>query len=143
MLKEFREFAMKGSMIDLAVGVVIGGAFGAIVTSLVNDIIMPTVGMLLGKADFKDIFAVLSEGADVKGPYPSLAAAQEAGAVTLNYGQFVNTLVNFLIVAFAIFFVIRTMNRMKREAPPAPETPAEPSDEVKLLTEIRDSLQAK
>lgn len=143
MLKEFREFAMKGNMIDLAVGVIIGGAFGAIITSLVNDVIMPAVGLLLGKVDFKDLFLVMSEGATVKGPYGTLAAAQEAGAVTLNYGQFVNTIVNFLIVAFAIFFVIRSINRMKREAPPAGEAPAEPSEEVKLLTEIRDALKAK
>ncbi|HRK20456.1 MAG TPA: large conductance mechanosensitive channel protein MscL [Fimbriimonadaceae bacterium] len=143
MLKEFREFALKGNMIDLAVGVIIGGAFGTIVTSLVNDVIMPAVGMLLGKVDFKDLFAVLGEGATVKGPYDSLKAAQDAGAVTLNYGQFINTIINFLIVAFAIFFVIRAMNRMKREAPAEPEAPATPSEEVVLLTEIRDALKAK
>lgn len=143
MLKEFREFAMKGNMIDLAVAVIIGGAFGTIITSLVNDIIMPAVGMLLGKVDFKDLFAVLGEGATVKGPYDSLKAAQDAGAVTLNYGQFINTVINFLIVAFAIFFVIRTMNKMKREQTPAPEAPPELSEEAKLLVEIRDALKAK
>ncbi len=143
MLKEFREFAMKGNMVDLAVGVVIGGAFGAIVTSLVNDIIMPLVGMLLGRTDFKDKFLVLSTTGEKTGPWDSLAAAKADGATLLTYGVFINAVVSFLIIAFAIFMVVKGINRMRREPAPAPEAPAEPSDEVKLLTEIRDALKAR
>jgi len=133
MLKEFREFAMKGNVIDLAVGVIIGGAFGKIVSSLVDDLIMPPLGLLLGKVDFASLFINLS-GQD----YATLAEAKKAGAATLNYGLFINTIVNFLIVAFAIFFVVRAMNRMKKEeaAAPAPL----PAQEV-LLGEIRDILK--
>src|SRR5512135_2633533 len=116
MLKEFREFAMKGNMLDMAVGIIIGAAFGLIIASLVNDIIMPPIGLLLGNVDFANIFAVLKEG-KVPGPYPSVAAAKAAGAVTMNIGLFINTIINFIIVAFAIFLVIRNMNRLKREAP--------------------------
>ena len=118
MLKEFREFAMRGSVVDLAVGVIIGGAFGAIVTSLVNDIIMPPIGVLLGNVDFTDLFINLSGGS-----YPSLAAAQEAGAATINYGVFINTIINFLIVALALFFVIRGMNSMQKKEEEAPAEP--------------------
>jgi large conductance mechanosensitive channel len=143
MLKEFREFAMKGNMIDLAVGVIIGGAFGTIVNSLVNDVIMPAFGVLLGKTDFKDKFIVMATAEGQPGPFGSLAAAKEAGATTLNYGVFVNAVVSFLIVSFSIFIVIKAMNRMRREPDPTPEAPMEPSDEVKLLTEIRDALKAK
>jgi len=114
MLKEFKEFALRGSVIDLAVGVIIGGAFGKIVTSLVNDIIMPPIGMLLGKVNFTDLFIDLSG----KG-YATLADAKTAGAATINYGLFLNTILDFLIVAFVIFLVIRQMNRMKRPAPAA------------------------
>ncbi|MEX0807569.1 MAG: large conductance mechanosensitive channel protein MscL [Dongiaceae bacterium] len=135
MLKEFREFAMRGSVIDLAVGVVIGAAFGKIVTSLVNDIIMPPIGLLLGGIDFSNFFVTLSGG-----EYPSLTAAQEAGAATLNYGVFINTMIQFLIVAFAIFLVIKQINRLKREQPPAPAAP--PRQEV-LLEEIRDAIKSK
>jgi large conductance mechanosensitive channel len=121
MFKEFKEFAMRGSVLDMAVGIIIGVAFGAIVSSLVADVLMPPFGLLLGKVDFTNLYILLS-GA---GPYPSLAAAQAAGAVTLNYGLFINKIISFLIVAFALFLVIRSMNRMKKksEAPaPAPTT---------------------
>jgi large conductance mechanosensitive channel len=144
-LKEFKEFAVKGNMLDMAVGIIIGAAFGTIVSSLVNDVLMPPIGMLLGGADFSDLFLTLSAGA-VPGPYATLAAAQEAGAVTLNYGVFINAIISFLIVAWAVFFVVRGFNRMKKkeeaveEAPPAPP---EPSAEEKLLTEIRDLLKAQ
>lgn len=123
MIKEFREFAMRGSVLDMAVGIVIGVAFGAIVSSLVTDVLMPPVGLLMGGVDFTNLFVVLSSGQTV-GPYASLAAAQEAGAVTLNYGLFINKIISFLIVAFALFQVIRSMNRLKRktEAPPAEPT---------------------
>ena len=109
MMKEFREFALRGNVIDLAVGVIIGAAFGKIVTSLVNDVIMPPLGLLVGQVDFSDLFVSLS-GED----YPSLAAAKEAGAATLNYGLFINTVIQFAIVAFAIFLLVRQMNRIKR-----------------------------
>ena len=116
MLKEFKEFALKGNAVDLAIGVIIGAAFGAIVTSLVSDIMMPPIGKALGGVDFSNLFVVLGDGT-----YPSLAEAQKAGAATINYGVFLNRLINFLIVAFVLFMVVKGMNRMKREAPaPAP-----------------------
>ena len=118
MLKEFKEFAMKGNVMDMAVGIIIGAAFGLIVTSLVNDILMPPIGLALGNVDFSNIFAVLKEG-KTPGPYPSIAAAKAAGAVTMNFGLFINTIINFIIVAFAIFLVIRNINRLKRPAPEA------------------------
>ncbi len=123
MLKDFREFAMKGSLVDMAIGIVVGVAFGAIIQSLVADVLMPPVGLLLGKVDFANLFAVIKEGA-TPGPYASLAAAGATGAVTINYGKFINTLINFLIVAFAMFLVVRQMNRVKRrlEAPAAVTT---------------------
>lgn len=122
MLKEFKEFIAKGNAIDLAVGVVTGAAFGAIVTSLVNDILMPPIGLLLGDTDFTNLFAVLKEGSTA-GPYDSLAMAQEAGAVTINYGLFVNSLIMFVIIAFVIFLVVKGVNRMKRaEEEAAPTT---------------------
>lgn len=145
MLKEFREFAVRGNVLDMAVGIVIGAAFGSIVQSLVNDVLMPPIGMLLGGVDFSDLFLTLSEGT-TPGPYATLSAAQEAGAVTINYGQFVNSVISFVIVAFAVFLVVRGFNRMKRkrevEAEEAPTAP-QPSTEVKLLTEIRDLLQRR
>ena len=124
MLKEFKEFAMRGNVIDMAVGIVIGAAFGTIVKSLVSDIIMPPIGLLLGKVDFANLFAVLKQGEAVAGPYASLADAQAAGAVTINYGVFINTLISFIVIAFAIFMVIRSMNKLKKkeEAPPAEPT---------------------
>jgi large conductance mechanosensitive channel len=118
MLKEFKEFAMRGNVLDMAVGVIIGAAFGGIVTSLVNDILMPPIGLVLGKVDFVNLFISLSGRS-----YPSLKAAREAGAATLNYGLFFNTVLNFLIVAFAIFLLIRQVNRLRRpEAAPVPAT---------------------
>ncbi len=120
MFKEFREFALRGSVLDMAVGIIIGVAFGAIVSSLVADVIMPPIGLLLGKVDFANLYVILTAG-QTPGPYASLAAAQQAGAVTLNYGQFINKIISFLIVAFLLFLIIRSMNRMKRKAePPAP-----------------------
>ena len=116
MLKEFKEFALKGNAVDLAIGVIIGAAFGGIVTSLVNDIMMPPIGKALGGVDFSNLFLVLGDGT-----YPSLKAAKEAGAATINYGVFINVVINFLIVALVLFMVVKAMNRMKREAPaPAP-----------------------
>jgi large conductance mechanosensitive channel len=120
MLKEFKEFAMKGNVLDMAVGIIIGAAFGVIITSLVNDVLMPPIGLLLGNVDFANIFAVLKEG-KTPGPYASVAAAKAAGAVTMNIGVFINTVINFVIVAFAIFMLIQSFNRLKKqqEAPPA------------------------
>ena len=136
MLKEFKEFAIKGNVIDMAVGVVIGGAFGKIVGSLVTDVIMPPIGLLLGKVDFTNLFLNLSGT-----PVASLADAKAKGLATLNYGVFINTTFEFLIIAFAIFMVVKQINRLKREAPAAPAAPPEPSNEEKLLAEIRDLLK--
>ena len=124
MFKEFKEFAMRGNVIDMAVGIVIGAAFGTIVKSLVSDIIMPPIGLLLGKVDFTNLFTVLKAGAKTAAPYTSLTDAQAAGAVTLNYGMFINTIINFIIIAFAIFMVIRSINKFKRQeaAPVEPIT---------------------
>ena len=124
MLKEFKEFAMRGNVIDMAVGIIIGAAFGTIVNSLVQDVIMPPIGLLLGNIDFSNFFAVLKEG-KVAGPYATVAAAKAASAVTINYGVFINTILSFIIVAFAIFLLIRSINKLKREAEapsPAPAT---------------------
>ena len=126
MFKEFKEFAMRGNVLDMAVGIVIGASFGAIVTSFVADVIMPPIGFLLGNIDFSSLFIILKEG-KVPGPYESLAAAKAAGAVTVNYGVFLNTIISFLIVAFAIFLLIRNVNKLKREqeVPPAAPTTKE------------------
>lgn len=126
MLKELKEFAMRGNVVDMAVGIVIGAAFGVIVKSLVADVIMPPIGLLFGNADFSNLFVILKQGATA-GPYASLADAQKAGAVSVNYGAFINTIISFVIVAFAIFFLIRGMNRLKRkeEAPPVEPTDKE------------------
>lgn len=113
-ISEFRTFAMRGNVVDMAVGVIIGGAFGTIAKSLVNDVLMPPIGLLLGGVDFSDLFVVLDQG-DPVGPYSTLAAAQEAGAVTINYGVFANSVVSFLIVALAVFMLIRAINAMHRE----------------------------
>lgn len=123
MFKEFKQFAMRGNVVDMAVGIIIGAAFGAIVKSLVDDVIMPPIGMILGNVDFSNLFVVLKEGAAAAGPYVSVEAAKRAGAVTLNYGLFINAVISFLIVAFAVFMLIRTMNRLKT----AEEGPAEPT----------------
>jgi large conductance mechanosensitive channel len=138
MLKEFREFAMRGNVMDMAVGIIIGAAFGKIVTSLVNDIIMPPIGLLMGNVDFSNLFVNLNMDAT----YASVAAAQEAGAPIIKYGVFINTVLDFVIVAFAIFMVIRALNRLrkKQEAAPPPPPPG-PTAEEKLLVEIRDLLK--
>jgi large conductance mechanosensitive channel len=124
MLKEFKEFAMRGSVVDMAVGIVIGAAFGTIVKSFVDDVLMPPIGLLLGNVDFSNLFITLKEGSKAAGPYASVAAAKAAGAVTLNLGMFINTIISFIIVAFAVFLVIKGINRMKREQE---EPPAEPT----------------
>jgi len=142
MLKEFKEFAAKGNMLDMAVGIVIGAAFATIITSLVNDIVMPPIGMALGGVDFAEFYKVLEPG-DPAGPYATLAAAKEAGAVTMNWGIFINALISFIIVALALFFVIKGFNKMKAEEEAAPEAPPEPSAEETLLAEIRDLMKAK
>ncbi|RMH89451.1 MAG: large conductance mechanosensitive channel protein MscL [Calditrichaeota bacterium] len=123
MLKEFKEFAMRGNVVDMAVGIVIGAAFGAIVKSLVADVLMPPIGLLLGDVDFSNLFIVLKEGAGAAAPYASLADARAAGAVTINYGTFINTIINFLIIAFAIFLVIQQMNKLKKQEEAKPEAP--------------------
>lgn len=137
MFKEFKEFAMKGNMLDLAVGLVMGTAFGAIVASLVKDVIMPPIGLALGGIDFASLFVVLREG-KTPGPYPTVDAAHGAGAVTLNWGLFVNSIVSFIVIALAIFFVVKAMNRMRK----AEEAPAVPPRSETLLEEIRDILKA-
>lgn len=122
MFKEFKEFALKGNVLDMAVGIIIGAAFGVIVTSLVQDVIMPPIGLLLGSMDFSNIFSVLKEG-KVAGPYGTLAAAKAAGAVTINWGVFVNAIINFIIVAFAIFLLVKAFNKARREKEAAPAAP--------------------
>ena len=122
MLKEFKEFAMRGNVVDMAVGIIIGAAFGAIVKSLVDDVIMPPIGMLMGNVDFSNLYVVLKEGAAAAAPYASLADAKKAGAVTINYGVFINSVISFLIVAFAVFMLIRNINRLKKEEAPAAST---------------------
>ena len=134
-VKEFKEFAMKGNVMDMAVGFIIGGAFGKIVSSLVNDVIMPLVGKATGGVSFTDLFFNLGEG-----EYKTLAEAQEAGAAVLAYGQFIQNIIDFLIIAFCIFLMIKAMNKMKKEKPAEPEAPAGPTQE-ELLTEIRDLLK--
>ncbi len=134
MLKEFRDFAMRGNVLDMAIGVIIGGAFGKIVSSLVSDVLMPPIGLLLGKVDFSSLFLNMSGT-----PQPSLAAAKASGAPTLNYGVFLQSLFDFIIIAFVIFMLVKQVNRFKKEAPPAP--PAGPTNEEKLLMEIRDALK--
>jgi large conductance mechanosensitive channel len=126
MLKEFKEFAMRGNVVDMAVGIIIGGAFGTIVKSLVSDVVMPPIGLMLGGVDFSDLFVTLKQGATA-GPYATLAAAQAAGAVTISYGLFINAVISFLIVAFAVFLLIKGVNKLKREkeAPAAAPTTKE------------------
>ena len=134
MLEEFKKFAMRGNVVDLAVGVIIGAAFGAIVTSLVNDIIMPAIGYIVGGVNFSDL-AIELKAATVD------AAGAEVPAVLVKYGAFIQTIVDFLIIAFAIFVAVKVINSLKRKQEEAPAAPAEPSEEVKLLTEIRDALK--
>jgi len=140
MFKEFKEFAMRGNVVDMAVGIIIGAAFGTIVKSLVADVIMPPVGLALGGVDFENLFVVLKQGAEAMGPYASLADAKAAGAVTINYGVFFNNVLSFLIVAFAMFLVVKGMNSMKKKEEAAPAAPPKPSAQEVLLTEIRDLL---
>ena len=143
MMKEFKEFAVKGNVLDMAVGIIIGAAFGTVVKSLVADVIMPPIGLLLGGVDFTNIFVTVKSGS-VAGPYETLAAAQEAGAVTLNIGVFANEVVSFTIVAFAVFMLVKSFNKLKAEEEAAPPpAPPEPSAEEKLLGEIRDLLKAQ
>ncbi|HLF39413.1 MAG TPA: large conductance mechanosensitive channel protein MscL [Burkholderiales bacterium] len=137
MLKEFKEFAVRGNVVDMAVGIIIGAAFGKIVDSLVKDVIMPPIGLLLGKVDFSNLFLVIKQGVQA-GPYLTVEAAQKAGAVTFNYGVFINTLISFLIVAFAVFLLIRTLNRLKLQEE---KKPAAMPEEIVLLRDIRDALR--
>lgn len=137
MLKEFREFAMRGNVLDMAIGIILGGAFGKIVSSLVNDILMPPIGLLLGGVDFKNLYVNLGEGT-----FPSLEAAQTAGAPVIAFGLWINHVIDFLIIAFVIFLVIRQVNKLKKKQEEAPAPPAPPKEEI-LLTEIRDLLKAR
>ena len=145
MLKEFRDFAVKGNMIDLAVGVIIGAAFGAIVSSLVDDVFMPIIGLIIGGVDFSNLFVVLKNPDNL--PVTSLQQAKDAGIATLNIGLFINALVKFTIIAFVLFMVVKAINTMKKrmvaEPAPAPAAPPAPTREEVLLTEIRDALRAK
>jgi large conductance mechanosensitive channel len=138
MLDEFKKFALRGNVVDMAVGIIIGVAFGKIVSSAVNDLIMPPIGMLLGGVDFSNLFVNLGDGA-----FATLAAAEEAGAPIIKYGVFINTVLDFVIVAFAIFMAITLMNKLKKEEEAAPAEPPAPSKEEVLLTEIRDALVKK
>lgn len=138
MLKEFKEFALKGNVLDMAVGIIIGAAFTTIVKSAVDDIIMPPIGLLLGGVDFSDLFINLSST-----PVDSLAAAKDAGVAVIAYGKFINALISFLIVAWVLFLVIRGMNSLKRKDEAAPAAPAEPPKQEVLLGEIRDLLKNK
>lgn len=139
MLKEFKEFAMRGNVMDMAVGIIIGAAFGAIVSSLVNDVIMPPIGLLVGGVDFSSLMLVLKQG-DPPGPYATLAAARNAKAVTINIGVFINAVISFLLVVFAVFMIIKVINRVRRQEPPPP---AAPTTQEVLLTEIRDLLRGR
>jgi large conductance mechanosensitive channel len=143
MLKEFKEFVMRGNVMDMAVGIIIGAAFGAIVTSLVNDVLMPPIGLLLGGVDFSNVFLLLKAGAKAAPPYASLAEAKAAGAVTVNLGLFINAIISFVIVAFAIFMIIKAVNQVRRTEPPPPAAPAPPTPTETLLGEIRDLLRKK
>jgi large conductance mechanosensitive channel len=136
MLREFKEFALKGNMVDMAIGIVVGAAFGAVIASLVADVIMPPLGLLLGETDFARMFAVLKEG-DPMGPYATADAAASAGAVTLNYGLFIVAIIDFLLVALALFFVVRTMNRLRRK-----EAPAEVTTKACPFCKMEIALQA-
>jgi large conductance mechanosensitive channel len=138
MLNEFKKFAMRGNVVDMAVGIIIGASFGKIVSSLVADVVMPPIGLLMGKVDFSQLFLNISGG-----DYATLAAAKEAGVATINYGAFINTVLDFVIVAFAIFMIVRGMNKLQRKEDAKPAEPPKPSAEVELLTEIRDALKSR
>lgn len=141
MLKEFRDFALRGNVIDLAIGVIIGAAFGTIVSSLVDDVFMPLIGLILNGVDFSNMFIVLSNPANV--PVTTLAAAKEAGVATMNIGLFINAVVKFLIVAFVLFLVVKGINSLKKKQAEAPAAPPAPSKEELLLAEIRDAIKAQ
>jgi len=141
MLKDFKAFALKGTMLDMAVGIIIGGAFGTIITSLVKDVIMPPIGLMMGGIDFAEQFILLQAG-ETPAPYLSLDAAREAGAVTMNYGLFVSAVISFAIVALSVFLLVRQYNRLKAAEEAKPVAPAAPTKEEALLTEIRDLLKA-
>jgi large conductance mechanosensitive channel len=141
MLKEFKEFALKGSVLDMAIGVIMGGAFGTIISSLVSDVLMPPLGLLMGGVDFTNKFATLADGVKAAGPYASLAEAKTAGAVTMNYGLFVNAVVSFTILAFCVFMLVKSINSVKRAEPALP--PPGPTPDQALLGEIRDLLKAR
>ena len=152
MIKEFREFILRGNVLDLAVGIIIGAAFGNIVNSLVKDIIMPPIGLILGNVDFSNLYILLKEGAEVPGPYASLTDAQAAGAVTINYGVFITLLINFLIVALAVFLLIKAVNRMmtlrriqqeKAEEPPKPDPQEKLIASIDRLTNVLETQQKK
>ncbi len=128
MFKEFRQFAMRGNVVDMAVGIIIGAAFGAIVKSIVDDMIMPPIGLLLGNVDFSNLFMVLKDGHKLAGPYATVAEAHAAGAVTLNYGLFINTVISFVIVAFSVFLLIRAMNRLQERLEKHPDAAATTKD---------------
>ena len=136
MVKEFKDFAVKGNVVDMAVGIIIGGAFGTIVKSLVSDVIMPPIGLALGGVDFANLFVVLGEGT-----YETLDAAKEAGAATVNYGVFFNNVISFLIVAFAVFMLVKSINSLKRKEEAKPAAPPKPTAEETLLSEIRDLMK--
>lgn len=143
MLKKFRDFALRGNVVDLAVGVIIGAAFGGIVTSLVNDVIMPPIGLLVGNVDFSSLHLVLKDGATAPPPYPTVAAAKAAGAVTLNYGTFINTVINFTIIAASVFLLITGIQKLHRKEAAKPAPPAPPPRSEVLLEEIRDLLKER
>lgn len=139
MFREFKEFAVRGNVVDMAVGIIVGGAFGTIVQSLVKDMLMPPIGLLLGGVDFSDLFLVLKGD----GPYATVAEATADGAVTINYGLFANNVISFVIVAFAVFLLVKGINRLRRQQAAAPTEPTAPPEEILLLREIRDALRQK
>ena len=143
MWQEFKKFALKGNIFDMAVGIIVGAAFSPIVKSFVDDVLMPPIGLLLGGVDFTDMFLVLKQGAAAAGPYATLAAAKEAGAVTINVGTFINTIINFLIIGWAVFMLVKGAAKMEKKEEEKPAAPPAPPEDVVLLREIRDALKAK
>ncbi|WP_421760941.1 large conductance mechanosensitive channel protein MscL [Devosia sp.] len=141
MFKEFKDFALKGNVLDLAIGVIIGAAFGAIVSSAVEDMFMPIIGLILNGIDFSNLFFVISNPNNIA--VPSVAAAKAAGVATINYGMFINAIVKFAIVAFVLFLVVKGVNRLRRQEAAAPAAPPAPTNEEKLLMEIRDALKTR
>ena len=145
LIGEFKEFIVKGNAVDLAVGIIIGGAFGAVVNSLVKDIIMPPIGFVMGGVDFSDLSLKLSDAhkKDDLNPLTHLHYTKDMPAVTINYGSFINTIISLLIVGFSVFMIVKAINMLRRKPDPAPATPPAPPEDVKLLTEIRDLLQSR